>query len=87
MNGYRPSGGANLTFDFPLGWPKSGTPLDPKSELVRLVISRARPLTLERAGYIDAAVTQLFYTNNEIHDLFYRCSSPPRSRSAVLCSS
>ncbi|KAL8280180.1 hypothetical protein RQP46_007510 [Phenoliferia psychrophenolica] len=53
MNGYRPSGGANMTFDFPLGWPKEGTPLDP-------------------ATYIDASVTELFYTNNEIHDLFYR---------------
>lgn len=33
MNGYRPSGGANLTFDFKLGWPKAGTPLEPKSGL------------------------------------------------------
>lgn len=24
------------------------------------------------AAYIDASVTELFYTNNEIHDLFYR---------------
>jgi len=23
-------------------------------------------------GYIDAAVTQLFYTSNMAHDLFYR---------------
>ncbi|KAM0746933.1 hypothetical protein T439DRAFT_329204 [Meredithblackwellia eburnea MCA 4105] len=52
-NNYRPSGGANLTFDFPLGWPKEGTPLDPRT-------------------YINASVTELFYTNNEIHDLFYR---------------
>jgi extracellular elastinolytic metalloproteinase len=54
MDGYRPSGGANLTFDFPLGWPKAGTPLEPST-------------------YINASITQLFYTNNEIHDLFYRC--------------
>ncbi|KAK4701068.1 extracellular elastinolytic metalloproteinase, partial [Phenoliferia sp. Uapishka_3] len=53
MNGYRPSGGADMAFDFPLHWPKEGTPLDP-------------------ATYINASVTELFYTNNEIHDLFYR---------------
>ena len=34
MNGYRPSGGANMTFDFPLHWPKEGTPLDPASTLL-----------------------------------------------------
>lgn len=43
-----------MTFDFPLGWPKAGKPLDP-------------------VEYIDASVTELFYTNNEIHDLFYTC--------------
>ena len=25
-------------------------------------------------SYIDAAVTQLFYTSNMVHDLFYRCA-------------
>ena len=25
-------------------------------------------------SYIDAAVTQLFYTSNMAHDLFYRCA-------------
>ncbi|KAI5476506.1 Extracellular metalloproteinase 4 [Pseudohyphozyma bogoriensis] len=50
---YRPDAGSNLTFDFPLGWPKAGTPLEPHT-------------------YINASVTELFYTNNEIHDLFYR---------------
>ena len=25
-------------------------------------------------SYIDAAVTQLFYTSNMEHDLFYRCA-------------
>lgn len=53
MNGYRPSGGSNLDFEFPLHWPKAGTPLEPST-------------------YINASVTQLFYTNNEIHDLYYR---------------
>ncbi|SGY34386.1 BQ5605_C002g01624 [Microbotryum silenes-dioicae] len=53
MNGHRPSGGKSLTFDFKLGWPKAGTPLEPST-------------------YIDAAITELFYTNNLIHDLFYR---------------
>ena len=42
-----------MSFDFPLGWPKAGTPLEPSK-------------------YINASVTELFYTNNEIHDLFYR---------------
>lgn len=50
---YRPSGGPSMSFDFPLGWPKAGTPLEPSL-------------------YINASVTELFYTNNEIHDLFYR---------------
>ena len=31
MNGYRPSGGSDLTFDFKLGWPKAGHVLDPAS--------------------------------------------------------
>lgn len=30
-NNYRPSGGKNLSFDFPLGWPKEGKPRDPTS--------------------------------------------------------
>ncbi|KAI8867101.1 hypothetical protein GQ42DRAFT_138996 [Ramicandelaber brevisporus] len=46
-NNYRPSGGKNLVFDFPIDFNKQ-----PKS-------------------YIDAAVTNLFYWNNAIHDLFY----------------
>ncbi|KAK4054892.1 hypothetical protein OIV83_000816 [Microbotryomycetes sp. JL201] len=53
MNGFRPSGGSKMVFDFKLGWPKSGHTLDP-------------------ATYINASVTQLFYTNNEIHDMYYR---------------
>ena len=39
------------------------------------------PIHLPKAGhaldpksYINASVTELFYTCNEIHDLFYRCS-------------
>lgn len=44
---YRPDGGKNLVFDFPLN------------------------LKDEPRKYIDAAVTNLFYWNNVMHDLFY----------------
>ncbi|KAH8920321.1 peptidase M36, partial [Atractiella rhizophila] len=47
-NNFRP-----LVFDFPLGWKKGGSTLDP-------------------ATYINASVSELFYTINEIHDLFWR---------------
>lgn len=87
MNGYRPGGGKDHTFDFKLGWPKSGTPLEPSSELlfslfhrlsfVRRDVSRALSLTtIESLAYINASVTQLFYTNSMIHDLFYHCTFP-----------
>ncbi|SCV68477.1 BQ2448_598 [Microbotryum intermedium] len=87
-NGHRPSGGKSLTFDFKLGWPKPGTPLEPSSTFTFIVgalliifrevrtshlaeYSSLFPL-FTRAAYIDAAITELFYTNNLIHDLFYR---------------
>ncbi|KAL2912899.1 hypothetical protein HK105_207570 [Polyrhizophydium stewartii] len=46
-NNYRPSGGADLVFDFPAN------------------------LTRQPSTYIDAAITNLFYYNNIMHDLFY----------------
>lgn len=49
---YRPSGGADMEFAFPLHWPKAGHSLDP-------------------ASYINASVTELFYTSNELHDFFW----------------
>ena len=72
MDGYRPSGGANMTFDFPLGWPKEGTPLDPASGFCLSPSCMNTHSPIETTAYIDASVTELFYTNNEVHDLFYR---------------
>jgi extracellular elastinolytic metalloproteinase len=46
-NNYRPSGGNNLVFNFPIDF------------------------TEEPVEYIDAAVTNLFFWNNLIHDIFY----------------
>jgi extracellular elastinolytic metalloproteinase len=47
INNYRPDGGSELNFDFPLD------------------------LATGPKDYIDSAVTNLFYWNNIIHDLFY----------------
>ena len=46
MNNYRPDGGQDLKFDFPVNFAE------------------------EPVEYIDAAITNLFYWNNVIHDLF-----------------
>ncbi|KCV72805.1 hypothetical protein H696_00383 [Fonticula alba] len=46
-NNYRPDGGADLTFDFPIDFTK------------------------EPVENLDAAVTNLFYWNNIMHDVFY----------------
>ncbi|KAJ3086292.1 Fungalysin/Thermolysin Extracellular metalloproteinase 5 [Quaeritorhiza haematococci] len=47
VNNYRPNGGSELNFDFPVNLKK-------------------QPST-----YLDAAITNLFYWNNIIHDLYY----------------
>jgi len=47
LSNYRPDGGSELAFDFPID------------------------LTKEPETYLDAVVTNLFYWNNIIHDLFY----------------
>eukprot|EP00158_Paraphelidium_tribonemae_P007621 Partr_v1_DN28302_c0_g1_i1_m79795 putative Secreted metalloproteinase probably acting as a virulence factor (By similarity) len=49
MKNYRPDGGKQLSFQFPLN------------------------LTSQEPGdYLDAAITNLFYWNNVMHDLFYK---------------
>jgi extracellular elastinolytic metalloproteinase len=52
----RPEGGKKLDFDFEY---------DPKET------DRSEAM-VEAKKYIDAAVTQLFYTSNMVHDLYYR---------------
>jgi extracellular elastinolytic metalloproteinase len=47
LNNYRPDGGAQLNFNYPIRF------------------------TNEPDQYVDAAITNLFYWNNVIHDLFY----------------
>ncbi|EJF60844.1 hypothetical protein DICSQDRAFT_106906 [Dichomitus squalens LYAD-421 SS1] len=56
VNNYRPDAGANKVFDFKYN-PKA-TPTDDALE--------------EAQKYINATVTQLFYTSNLVHDLYYR---------------
>ncbi|KAI0315490.1 extracellular elastinolytic metallo proteinase [Amylostereum chailletii] len=53
---YRPDGSADMNFDFTY---------DPK------VTNSSESLT-EAKKYINATVTQLFYTSNMVHDLYYR---------------
>ena len=62
---YRPSGGADMSFAFPLHWPKAGSALEPST-------------------YINASVTELFYTNNELHDFFWAYGFD-EARSARVC--
>ncbi|MBW0546819.1 hypothetical protein O181_086534 [Austropuccinia psidii MF-1] len=54
---YRPNGTDQLKFDFPLGWNKTHGPEETHINPQR---------------YIDSAVSELFYTCNEFHDLTYR---------------
>lgn len=52
----RPDGSSDLEFDFPY---------DPKTTEKEGAMKEAKK-------YIDVAVTQLFYTSNMVHDLYYR---------------
>jgi len=79
MNGFRANGGKKMEFDFAIHMPKAGTPLDPHCKSQTLSSFRrfhdATKLTSRFRrflAYIEASTTELFYTNNEIHDLFYR---------------
>ncbi|KAJ2917283.1 hypothetical protein MD484_g3107, partial [Candolleomyces efflorescens] len=56
INNYRPDGGAEKVFDF---------------EYAPKETERADALE-EAKKYINATVTQLFYTSNLVHDLYYR---------------
>jgi extracellular elastinolytic metalloproteinase len=56
LHNYRPDGGEQLIFNYTY---------DPKA--------RDKSDSLDEAKkYINATVTQLFYTSNLMHDLFYR---------------
>lgn len=60
LSNYRPDGGEDLKFDF---------------------IYEPQPTTGEDAlqearKFVNATVTQLFYTSNMVHDLYYRYASP-----------
>jgi len=56
LNNYRPDGGEDLVFDFKYA-PKKTEKEDALEEAQK---------------YINATVTQLFYTTNMVHDLYYR---------------
>ncbi|PSR71357.1 hypothetical protein PHLCEN_2v12769 [Hermanssonia centrifuga] len=56
QNNYRPDAGASLVFDF-----KYNPKVTEKSDALD-----------EAKKYINATVTQLFYTSNLVHDLYYR---------------
>jgi extracellular elastinolytic metalloproteinase len=56
LNNYRPDGGHELKFDFPY---------NPK-------VTNTSDAVDEAKKYINATITQLFYTTNMVHDLFYR---------------
>ena len=53
---YRPNSGASLVFDYEYS-PRASDPDDAKDAAKQ---------------YINASVTQLFYTANMVHDLYYR---------------
>ena len=60
INNYRPDGGEDLKFDY---------------------VYNPQPTTVEDAlgeakKYINASITQLFYTTNMVHDLYYRLVPP-----------
>ncbi|KAI0694057.1 Fungalysin metallopeptidase-domain-containing protein [Cytidiella melzeri] len=56
INNYRPDGGSDLEFDYPY---------DPQ-------VTEKQDALKEAKKFIDIAVTQLFYTSNMVHDLYYR---------------
>jgi len=56
LDNYRPEGGKDKVFDFPYN-PKETDKADALDEAKK---------------YINATVTQLFYTSNMVHDLYYR---------------
>lgn len=57
IDNYRPDGGKDKVFDFAY---------DPKTT------NRTDALD-EAKKYINATISQLFYTSNMVHDLYYRC--------------
>ena len=60
VDNYRPEAGPDLVFDYPYA-PKAQDSPDRLDEAKK---------------YINATVTQLFYTTNMIHDLYYRYAFP-----------
>ena len=62
LSNYRPDGGVDLEFDYVYN-PKPTSSEDALDEAKK---------------YINATITQLFYTSNMVHDLYYRCVIPPR---------
>ena len=56
LNNYRPDGGEQLIFNYTYN-PKTTDKSDSLDEAKK---------------YINATVTQLFYTSNLVHDLYYR---------------
>lgn len=56
IDNYRPEAGSDLAFDFKYS-PKETTSTDALEEAKK---------------YINATVTQLFFTTNMVHDLYYR---------------
>jgi extracellular elastinolytic metalloproteinase len=63
VDNYRPDGGKDKVFDYPY---------DPK-------LTNSSDSLDEAKKYINATVTQLFYTSNMVHDLYYRCVLHVRS--------
>jgi extracellular elastinolytic metalloproteinase len=56
LDNYRPDGGKDMEFDFSYN-PKLTNTTDALDEAKK---------------YINATITQLFYTTNMVHDLYYR---------------
>ena len=56
LNNYRPDGGEHMVFDYTY---------DPKRTNESDSLDEAKK-------YINTTVTQLFYTSNLVHDLYYR---------------
>ena len=57
LHNYRPDGGEQLFFNYTY---------DPKHTVDSDSLDEAKK-------YINTTVTQLFYTSNLVHDLYYRC--------------
>lgn len=58
LHNYRPNGGDEMFFNYPYN-PKTTDKSDSLDEAKK---------------YINATITQLFYTSNLVHDLYYRYS-------------